>query len=198
EGSPRRPEAGAAADGASVAVPERRLGGPSAEAGMPGARSEAEPTLAAELSSQVDDEASHLHAEPCGIQERLAEAGRKLAANRVEAARQDLEEVLAADPSEPAAHALDGYLHDLQGETEAAIASYRAALYLDPALYQVRLLLADCLERSGWALRAGREYRQVLASLAGGADRSLVAFDDLLPDRRRAERRCRQALGQPA
>ncbi len=147
------------------------------------------------LEAQEDDD-SHLHAEPCGIQERLLEVAGRLEAGELESAARDLEAVLDADPSEPAAHALDGFLHDLRQEPEEAIQSYRAALYLDPALYQVRLLLADCMKRHGWDRRAAHEYREVLAALATGRDRLLVPFDPLpIPDREGAERRCRRALG---
>src|SRR5262249_58592489 len=69
------------------------------------------------------------------------------------------------------------------------------ALYLDPTLFQIRLLLADCLLRLGRRERAEHQYREVLTALAGGRARALAIFDDLpLPDRERALRRCRQAL----
>ena len=100
------------------------------------------------------------------------------------------------DPSEPSVHALEGFLHDLMGRTDAAVTSYRAALYLEPALFQVRILLADCLLRLGNRDRAEHHYREVLSHLAGGRERSLPDFADLpFPDRTRAQRRCRQVLG---
>jgi chemotaxis protein methyltransferase CheR len=127
--------------------------------------------------------------------ERLAAAARDLAANRIEDARRTLEVALAADPSDPAAHALQGFLDDLCGRTEEAVAAYRAALYLDPALYQVRVLLADCLLRLGNRDRAEHQFREVLTLLAAGRERTLAAFEELpLPDRERAQRRCRQVL----
>ncbi|HEX6201799.1 MAG TPA: hypothetical protein VF100_02275, partial [Thermoanaerobaculia bacterium] len=136
-----------------------------------------------------------LHADPCGTQERLAAAARRLVANDLVAAGRELAEVLASEPSEPAAHALDGFLHDLLGEVDDAITSYRAALYLDPALYQVRLLLADLLGRRGQRDRAAHQYREVLAAVEAGRCRALVALDELpLPDPDGAERRCRLAL----
>jgi chemotaxis protein methyltransferase CheR len=127
--------------------------------------------------------------------ERLVAAARDLAANRVEDARRTLDTAVAADPSDPAAHALHGFLDDLCGRTEEAVHAYRAALYLDPALYQVRVLLADCLLRLGNRNRAEHEFREVLTLLAGGRERTLRAFEELpLPDRDRAQRRCRQVL----
>jgi predicted Zn-dependent protease len=130
-----------------------------------------------------------------GLHERLAVAARDLAANRIDEAGKVIAQVLAADPSEPAAHALEGFLNDLRGKTEDAVSSYRAALYLDPALFQVRVLLADCLLRLGHRDRAEHQFREVLTLLAGGRERVLILFGDLpLPDRDRAQRRCRQVL----
>ena len=130
-----------------------------------------------------------------GIYDRLAAAVRDLLENRVDEAALTVGEVLAADPSEPAVHALEGFVHDLRGRTEEALASYRAALYLDPALFQVRVLLADGLLRLGDRARAEHQFRETLSLLASGRERSLPVFDGLpLPDRERARRRSRQAL----
>src|SRR6185295_54506 len=75
------------------------------------------------------------------------------------------------------------------------VTAYRAALYLDPTLFQPRLLLADCLLRLGQRDRALHQYREVLSILAGGRERAAELLAALpLPDRERAERRCRQAL----
>lgn len=134
--------------------------------------------------------------QPLSVHERLLEAARHLAGNRIEEAGRAIGQVLAVDPSEPAAHALEGFLHDVTGRTEDAVASYRAALYLDPELYQVRVLLADCLLRLGNRNRAEHQYREVLAHLGNGRERNLVVFGELpFPDRARAQRRCRQVLG---
>ncbi len=129
------------------------------------------------------------------VHERLLAAARDLAANRVDEAARVIGAALAADPSEPAAHALEGFLHDLCNRTEEAIHSYRAALYLDPALFQARVLLADCLLRLGHRDRAEHQFREVLTLLAGGREKTLGLFGELpLPDRERAQRRCRQVL----
>lgn len=134
-------------------------------------------------------------AQPGGLHERLLAAARDLEANRVAEAARALEQVLAAEPSEPAAHALDGFLHDVTGRPDEAVTAYRAALYLDPALYQVRVLLADCLLRLGHRDRAEQQYREVLTSLGSGRERDLLLFEDLpFPDRERAQRRARQVL----
>jgi chemotaxis protein methyltransferase CheR len=127
--------------------------------------------------------------------EMLLAAAHELAANRLDAARLAVDQALAADPSEPAGHLLDGFLHDVAGRAEEAAASYRAALYLDPSLFQPRLLLADCLLRLAQPGRAEHQYREVLATLEAGRERPVAIFDGLpLPDRERALRRCRQAL----
>jgi chemotaxis protein methyltransferase CheR len=137
--------------------------------------------------------------QPLSVQERLLAAARHLAGNQVEEAGRAIEQVLAVDPSEPAAHALEGFVHDVTGRTDEAVASYRAALYLDPELYQVRMLLADCLLRLGNRDRAEHQYREVLAPLghlSSGRERNLLVVGDLpFPDRARAQRRCRQVLG---
>lgn len=132
---------------------------------------------------------------PPSAHERLLTAARHLAANRIQEAGTSISEALAADPSEPAAHALEGFLHDLCNRAEEAVTSYRAALYLDPALFQARVLLADCLLRLGHRDRAEHQYREVLTLLGSGRERPLAIFADLpLPDRERAQRRCRQVL----
>jgi Tfp pilus assembly protein PilF len=135
-------------------------------------------------------------AAPAGsLAERLVAAARGLVDNQIDEAGRLLGTVLAADPGEPAAHALMGFLHDLCGRTEEALGSYRAALYLDPALFQVRVLLADCLLRLGNRDRAEHQFREVLTLLASGRERPLTLFEALpLPDRDRAQRRCRQVL----
>jgi tetratricopeptide (TPR) repeat protein len=129
------------------------------------------------------------------VHERLLAAARELAANRTAEAGREVEQALAADPSEPSAHALEGFLHDLAGRADEAITAYRAALYLDPALFQVRVLLGDCLLRLGHRDRAEQQFREVLTLIAGGRDRALVLFSDLpFPERNRAQRRARQVL----
>jgi chemotaxis protein methyltransferase CheR len=129
------------------------------------------------------------------VHELLLTASRDLAANRTAEAGRAVEKALVADPSEPSAHALEGFLLDLAGRADEAITAYRAALYLDPALFQVRVLLGDCLLRLGHGDRAEQQFREVLTLLASGRERSLVLFSDLpFPERERAQRRARQVL----
>ncbi len=167
------------------------------EAGVGEARPRAVPRPPAAPRAEADDRTPPIL--PTGVPERLLAAARHLAANRPDEARRLLDGILAGDPGEPAAHVLDGFLHDLAGRQEEAAASYRAALYLDPALFQARLLLADGLLRLGQAGRAEHQYREVLTTLAGGRERHLMIFEDLpLPDRERALRRCRHVLAGAA
>ncbi len=134
-------------------------------------------------------------AETAGVYDRLVTAVRELLENRLEEAGRSIAQAVAADPSEPAVHALEGFVRDLRGKTEEAVASYRAALYLDPVLFQVRMLLADGLLRLGDRTRAEHQFREVLSLLDSGRERSLKILESLpLPDRERARRRSRQVL----
>ena len=132
---------------------------------------------------------------PFGVSETLARAARCLAENRIDEAGRIIEELMETDTSDPEAYALEGFLHDLSGRADDATASYRAALYLDPALFQVRVMLADCQLRLGHRDLARHQYREALATLESGRDRTLTLLADLpLPDRDRARRRCQEVL----
>jgi chemotaxis methyl-accepting protein methylase len=132
---------------------------------------------------------------PFGVSEMLARAARDLAENRVADAARAIEQLMESDPSDPDAYALEGFLHDLAGRADDATVSYRAALYLDAALFQVRVLLADCLLRLGHSDLAKHQYREALAVLDSGRERTLTLLADLpLPDRDRARRRCKDVL----
>lgn len=181
---------------AAPAPPLRALPQPAPPEPAPRPRPEPVPVPIRRQEAPASPEPKAPVLQPLGVQERLLEAARLLAGNRIEEAGRVIEQVLAVDPSEPAAHALDGFLHDVTGRPDDAVASYRAALYLDPELYQVRVLLADCLLRLGNRDRAEHHYREVLAHLGNGRERNLVVFGELpFPDRTRAQRRCRQVLG---
>lgn len=144
------------------------------------------------------DDSDHPPLPPGGsAQDLLLEAAGALADNRLEEATKRTAGARDADPSDPAVYALEGFLHDLQGRAEEASSAYRAALYLDPALYQVRVLLADCMGRLGNRDRSENEYRQVLADLERDNARDLVLLEGLpFPNPTRARRLCRQALGR--
>ncbi|MCS7181977.1 MAG: hypothetical protein NZ869_02560 [Thermoanaerobaculum sp.] len=110
-------------------------------------------------------------------------------------AQELLHQVLAANPADPQAHALEGYLHEVAGRGREAIAAFRASLYLDPQLFQARLLLAHALRRAGEARRAMSEYRQVLGTLATGQGKELDRLSALpLPTQEQASRQAKAAL----
>ena len=133
--------------------------------------------------------------ETWGTGDRLAAAAARIAANDLASASSLISEAIDADPADPAVRAVEGLVRDLSGETGQAVASYRAALFLEPSLFQVRLLLADALRRLGWTDRARHEYREVLAAVAAGRTRLLSVSDVLaLPGAEEARFRCRQAL----
>lgn len=114
--------------------------------------------------------------------------------NRLEDARAAVRHALQASQTDAALRTLEGLVHDLSGEPDEAAAAYRAALFLDPSLFQTRLLLADTLRQLGWEARANHEYREVLAHLAAGRARELEVERIDLPDRSTATARCRAAL----
>lgn len=118
-----------------------------------------------------------------------------LEADRAAEAQREVEEALAADAADAAAHAFLGLLHELAGRTDEAVEALRAALYLEPDLVQARLLLAGCLRRLGEAPHAARHYREVVTTLERGGGRRVAVLDGrLLPDAAETLRRARSAL----
>ncbi|MGC8917356.1 MAG: CheR family methyltransferase [Thermoanaerobaculum sp.] len=125
----------------------------------------------------------------------LAQAVEHLARGNLELAAETLRHFLAANPTDAQAHALEGYLHEVEGRSPEAIAAFRACLYLDPNLFQARLLLAHALRRQGETGRAQAEYRHVLSTLARGGGRELDRLSALpLPTREQAARQAQAAL----
>lgn len=125
----------------------------------------------------------------------LEEVVKLVVKGSLDRAQAKLKEILAANPAEPQAHALEGYILEVMGDSQAAICGFRAALYLEPSLFQVRLLLAHTLRRIGEAARAKAEYRHLLGTLAGGQAKELDRLGGLpLPTRAQAERQARAAL----
>ncbi len=134
-------------------------------------------------------------------QRPLADAAQALAEDRLADAREIVDDHLAATRQSIEAHALSGLLHDLTGGVEEAVAAYRAALFLEPELFQIRLLLAYRFEHLGWTARARNEYRRTLTDLGNGRTRPLLVDGEslterLLPTCEEAARRCRRALGR--
>ncbi len=114
--------------------------------------------------------------------ERILAAIGLLESDRLDDAASEAERALAGDPADPAAHVLAGLVHELAGRADGAADAFRAALYLDPDLPQVRLRLAHCLRRAGKEELALRQVREVVATLERGGGRHLPALDGkLLP-----------------
>ena len=99
-------------------------------------------------------------------------------------------------PEDPVLRALAGLIHDREGELTLAVQAYRAALYLDPSLFQIRFLLARCQHRMGWLDRAQRELRSILEMIAARQARSLPGTDQLgLLTQQEIEEACHGQLG---
>lgn len=127
--------------------------------------------------------------------EPLEEAVGFLAQGRLQEAQEALRRLLAANPADAQAHALEGYLHEVAGRPAEAIAAFRACLYLEPDLFQARLLLAHALRRAGEKTRAQAEYRHLLSTLGAGGGRELDRLAGLpLPTREQAVRQAQAAL----
>jgi len=95
----------------------------------------------------------------------------------------------------PELHTLKAVALSQLGDHRHAIESLRAALYLDPSLFQVRFLLAKAFSRAGMQVRADKEYRRVLESMAAPG-RTALSFEARLglPGPAEVEAGCRRAL----
>jgi hypothetical protein len=182
----RLPLAGSEADTATRPVPGLRAAEapPRAPVPTPGPRA----------SESVP--APDLSAVPTALAVAVEVAGCLESENRNEAVTRATE-IGRRSPDDPELRAIEGRVLDLVGETERAIAAYRAALYIEPSLCEVRFLMAECLDRIGRHGRAGRELRAVLASLASRTCTPLPAIDPLgRPSRAHMEWRAREILHQ--
>jgi chemotaxis protein methyltransferase CheR len=118
-----------------------------------------------------------------------------LVQSNIEHAQELIREATVLFPESPSLRALEGLAFDFQQLTDSALKAYRACLYLDPTLFQVRYLLARCMERLGWQDRAHREYREVLATLTSQQARNLEDWAVLgVPSRAQVEGGCTRAL----
>lgn len=117
-----------------------------------------------------------------------------LSSGRVDVASRLLEEG-NADPGNATVRALEGLTWRLKGEVKNALRAFRAALYLDESLYQVRYLLASCLSDLDWYERAIAEYDSVLRVLSTGGGGEIPEFASLgIPGRLTLGTLCRDAL----
>lgn len=128
----------------------------------------------------------------------LSKGARALTEDRLDDARAIVDRFLESHRASADAHALSGLVHDLQGASEAAVAAYRAALFLEPGFYEIRFLLAHRFMNLGLPARARHEYRRILSDLKSGKARAVGAelrcLKRLLAPRDEAERWCRRAL----
>ena len=93
----------------------------------------------------------------------------------VHAALDAIEMVRTRFPENAVAHGLEGIARERTGDLDAAVLSYRAGLYLDSEMGEIRFLLARCLRTLGREGSAAREYRAVLKVL-GRPSSKLGAF----------------------
>jgi len=102
-----------------------------------------------------------------------------------------------AAPDDAILRAMEGRVLALAGEPQRAVAAFRAALYLEPKLCQVRFLLAEILHQLGRNRRARGELRAVIASLSTGACRTPPALEMLgVPGSAEIELRSRELLDE--
>ena len=73
-----------------------------------------------------------------------------------------IDEAKTKFPENAVAHGMEGIARERTGDLDAAVLSYRAAMYLDPDMGEIRFLLARCLRTLGREVPAAREYGAVL------------------------------------
>jgi len=107
-----------------------------------------------------------------------------------------IQEAVRVAPDNARLRALQGLAAEAVGDHRSAVRSYRAALYLDPRLSQVRFLLARCLERTGLREQARRAYREVLATTGHGTPSVEIPEADRvgIPSVSQVIAECRRAL----
>jgi Flp pilus assembly protein TadD len=95
------------------------------------------------------------------------------------------------NPESALTHALEAIAAERLDHTERAVLAFRAALYLDPEMDEIRFLLARALERLGRAQAAAREYRTALSGLGPASGFSNAILERLgLPDVEQMSREC--------
>ena len=96
---------------------------------------------------------------------------------------------------DPKALAVEGCRAEMKDDPRTALRCYRASVYLQPNLYQVRFRLGHCLEAVGWAGRARAEFRAVLEILERGSGETLEIFDGPdFPAENEIEIECRKLI----
>lgn len=114
---------------------------------------------------------------------------------QLSAARELMAAAIERSPEDPDLRGIQGWICERLSDPSAAVGSYRAALYLEPSLVQVRFLIAGCLWRLGRRDRARHEFRTVLRSLSSGRTIAVEGFERLgAPAVGDLVERCRWAL----
>ncbi len=120
----------------------------------------------------------------------VLEAGTKLdeAIDHIDAIRHDF-------PENALTHLLEGIARERTGDMDAALEAYRAALYLEPDMDEVRFLLAEALAKVGKKQRAAREFRAVLSGLGSHPEPTAGLLARIgLPSRSLMAKRCLEYL----
>ncbi len=123
------------------------------------------------------------------------EVAAAIAADQIVAAIALATAAAAVRPEDAELRGLLGIALHRRGDVPAAVRELRAALYLDPSLAQVRLELAEVLERVGRRERALQQRRRAVATVSSGPARWLPGWRELrLPDAEEILRRCRSVI----
>jgi chemotaxis protein methyltransferase CheR len=109
---------------------------------------------------------------PAAIDELLAEGARRLESGELEDALARLVAAVELDPLCAEARLLIGIAHHAAGDSAAAYAPLRAALFLAPEMWLSSFYLARVHEALGRPDEARREYRRVVAAAARADDAS--------------------------
>jgi len=134
-------------------------------------------------------------ADEARLEEGIHGAAVALEAGDAAEALATMETLLKRHPENAVLHALRGLAHERAGALDGAIQAYRAALYLDPELVEVRFLLARSLAAAGRERRSVREYQAVLGSPGVARAAAPAVLTRLgVPSGASLEHACREAL----
>jgi chemotaxis protein methyltransferase CheR len=112
-------------------------------------------------------------------------------------ARAIVVEGLRERSDDPVLHAMEGLAAEALADHAGAIRACRGALYLEPRLYQIRLVLARNLARVGWRRRSIQEYERTLEDLQLDGSIDLERGQEIgLPRRDQARELCHAALAE--
>lgn len=135
--------------------------------------------------------------ETATLEDAIRAASELLRQGKVESCLRRVDALVRSTADLPLIHALRGMAQVAGGQQAGAVESFRAALYLDPRLFQVRFLLAESFAALGLFERADQEYRRVLGMLAAKSQGGLPEYDLYgFPGRQEIQGRCELFLGR--